>query len=49
MVCVDHIGHQRQAPCGAPRPDNNNTRIATPVQEERPHLCPHVRLRLSHC
>src|SRR5215467_7784650 len=26
-------GYPRQAPYGAPRPHNNNTRIATPIQE----------------
>jgi hypothetical protein len=27
----------------------NITRIATPVQEERPYSCLHVRLRQSRC
>jgi hypothetical protein len=42
------MGHPRQAP---PRSheQQEEVRIAVPVQEERPSTCQHVRQRLSHC
>jgi len=38
MVRVGHMGHQRQASNGA---RGNHSRIAVPVQEERPYTCLH--------
>ena len=47
MDPVGHIGISTTSSLRAPWPHNNNTRIATPIQEERPHQCPHVLQRLS--
>jgi hypothetical protein len=48
MVRVDYMGHPRQAP---PRSheQQEEVRIAVPVQEERPSTCQHVHQRLSRC
>jgi hypothetical protein len=47
MAPVGHMGISTTSSFGAPRPDKNNARIATPIQEERPHQCPHALQRPS--
>jgi len=44
MVRVGHIGHQRRASNGA---RGNQSRIAVPVQEERPYTCLHEHQKQS--